>query len=237
MQRGATAWVTGAVAIATALSAVPAASGAPRANPAARLRVPLGMRSAASAFTPANADPRLLALISRLNTTGAGMRFTPATSTARVSRSITVAVRSRTSGPRSVREALVAAPSGGSAPVAYNMGVAVGWRGLAVSSDVARVDQLGLGGRDIADVGVSYSTKSFTTRVGVGADRPTTDTPRPLAQSGSYNVDLAGSYSLSRNLDVTAGYRYRAIDRDRLAPLADNRKDSQAVYLGTSFRF
>lgn len=236
MRRSAQAWMAGAVAIAAGLSFGPIASSAPRHAPV-RPRASLGMRSAAAAFTPANADPRLLALISRLNTVGPGMRFTPATSTARVSRSITVAVRSRTRDQASPREALVAAPANGNAPSGYNLGLAVGWRGLAVSSDVARIDQPGLGGRAMADVGLSYSTKSFTTRVGVGADRATGDTPRPLAQSGSYNVDLAGSYSLSRNIDVTAGYRYRAIDRDRLAPLADNRKDSQAVYLGTAFRF
>ena len=30
--------------------------------------------------------------------------------------------------------------------------------------------------------------------------------------------------------------RYR-IERDRLAPLNDDRRDSQAVYVGTAFRF
>jgi hypothetical protein len=31
--------------------------------------------------------------------------------------------------------------------------------------------------------------------------------------------------------------RYRTSERDRLAPLADNRRDSQAVYVGTAFKF
>jgi len=51
----------------------------------------------------------------------------------------------------------------------------------------------------------------------------------------SYSVDLGGAYSLTRNLDVTAGVRYRS-DRDRLTQ-ADARRDSQAVYVGTAFRF
>jgi hypothetical protein len=38
-------------------------------------------------------------------------------------------------------------------------------------------------------------------------------------------------------LDVTGGVRYR-VARDRLEPLAqDDRRDSQAVYIGTAVRF
>ena len=44
--------------------------------------------------------------------------------------------------------------------------------------------------------------------------------------------------SLRRNIDVTAGVRYKTPDRDRLAPMPDDRRvDSQAVYVGTTFRF
>jgi len=35
---------------------------------------------------------------------------------------------------------------------------------------------------------------------------------------------------------VTAGVRYSQ-ERDRLGPLTDGTQDSQAVYLGTQFRF
>ncbi len=52
----------------------------------------------------------------------------------------------------------------------------------------------------------------------------------------SYSLDMGGSYSLTRNLDVTAGVRYRS-DRERLARIDDDRRNSQAVYLGTAFRF
>jgi hypothetical protein len=47
---------------------------------------------------------------------------------------------------------------------------------------------------------------------------------------------LSPSYQIARNLDVTGGVRYK-IQRDRLEPLADQRRDSQAVYVGTAFRF
>ena len=50
-------------------------------------------------------------------------------------------------------------------------------------------------------------------------------------------VDLEGSYRLTRNLDVTAGVRYSQ-DRSRLTTLVEPAKqDSQAVYIGTQFRF
>ena len=51
-----------------------------------------------------------------------------------------------------------------------------------------------------------------------------------------YSLGVGGSYRLTRNLDVTGGVRYK-IQRDRLEPLADQRRDSQAVYVGTAFRF
>ena len=59
--------------------------------------------------------------------------------------------------------------------------------------------------------------------------------PQTLVGERGFAVDVGSSYSLARNLDVTAGVRYRS-DRERLARL-DERRDSQAVYLGTAFRF
>ncbi len=52
-------------------------------------------------------------------------------------------------------------------------------------------------------------------------------------------VDVGGSFRLSPNLDVTAGVRLsQERDRlDRLDPLTNSVKDSQAVYVGTQIRF
>jgi hypothetical protein len=57
-----------------------------------------------------------------------------------------------------------------------------------------------------------------------------------LQGQGTQSVDVGGSYSVTRNLDVTAGVRISQ-DNDRLAPLTDTPQDSQAVYVGTQFRF
>ena len=122
-------------------------------------------------------------------------------------------------------------------PTAYNLGVAVGWKRFALSGDVAKV-QGGIlpGTREAAEVGVSYSGKKFTGRVQVGAERSDSEQPRIVPLENSYSLDVGGSFKVAKNLDVTGGVRYR-IQEDRLAPLRDERRDSQAVYVGTAFRF
>ncbi|MBA3835318.1 MAG: hypothetical protein H0X53_05665 [Sphingomonas sp.] len=49
-------------------------------------------------------------------------------------------------------------------------------------------------------------------------------------------MDLGGSYALNRRLSVTGGVRYK-VEHDRLSALSDDRIDSQAVYVGTAFKF
>lgn len=235
--------LTGGGAVALALAFTPALS-APGDARLQKPRLAYAPRGDLGTFTPANGDPRLAAVLARSGLGTSGFRFTPATTSVRLNRSVTVAVRART-GPVSVgeRASLVSASQGTSGlnaltPVAYNLGVAVGWRRFAVSSEVAKVELGALGGREVVDVGVSYNARKFSTRVAVGADSATPGTPRALAVGTSgYTLDVGGSYRLSRNLDVTAGVRYRTSERDRLAPLTDNRRDSQAVYIGTAFKF
>ncbi|MET4897322.1 hypothetical protein RN629_09155 [Sphingomonadaceae bacterium jetA1] len=188
-------------------------------------------------FTPAAADPRLAAVFARSGLDAGDLRFTPAESQRGVSRAVTVAVRARSSRTNDERIASATAPTVGLAPISYNLGVAVGWKRLAVSGDVARVDMAGLpGSRESADVAVSYTANRFTGRLKASADRPIEGVTKLIDTPSSYSLDMGGSYSLTRNLDVTAGVRYRS-DRERLSRLDDDRRNSQAVYLGTAFRF
>ncbi|MFN3676839.1 MAG: hypothetical protein ACK4TC_12735 [Sphingomonas pseudosanguinis] len=188
-------------------------------------------------FTPASADPRLAAIFARGGLDAGDLRFTPAESQRGTSRPVTVAVRARTSRTNDERIAANVAPTVGLAPISYNLGVAVGWKRLAVSSDIARIDLAGMpGSRETADVAVSYTANRFTGRVKASTDRPIEGVAKLIDTPSSYSLDMGGSYALTRNLDVTAGVRYRS-DRERLARLDDDRRNSQAVYLGTAFRF
>ena len=196
-------------------------------------------RSGFGSFTPAAADPKLAAAFARGTATTNGFRFTPASTSAKANRKVTVAVRARTTAsvPSADRPAGNAALLN-LAPVAYNLGVSVGWKRFAISGDVATAD-LGLaqGRRQAADVGLSYTVKKWTTRVQLAAERPIGPEPRIVGPGESVAVDFGGSYNIARNLDVTAGLRYKSERNNRLEALQDNRRDSQAVYLGTAFRF
>lgn len=198
--------------------------------------------SAIGSFTPAAADPRLAAVFARGGLDDTSFRFTPADSRRGGSHAVTVAVRARTTRNTLTTERVgaVTMPTQtvSLAPIAYNLGVAVGWKRFALSSDVARVDMAGLpGSRESTDVSLSYTGKKFSGRVKATADRPLAGTPKLTEDAPAYALDVAGSYSLTRNLDVTAGVRYKS-ERDRLERTKDDaRLDSQAVYIGTAFRF
>lgn len=237
---GLTLGLSGSALIALAFALSPAI-GASSESRSAKPRVQLNVRNGLGSFTPASSDSRLTAVLARGGLAGSGFRFTPASTSAsiRLNRSVTVAVRAGTSLGVSggERVAMVAAPASNIAPIAYNLGVAVGWKRFALSGDVAKVDLGLMGGREVADIGVSYNTRSWATRLAVGNEHPVAGTPRALAGgTTAYSLDLGGSYRLSRNLDLTAGLRYRAPERDRLA-ISDDRRDSQAVYIGTAFKF
>ncbi len=194
---------------------------------------------AIGAFTPATADPRLAATLSRAGLAATNFRFTPSDSRAEGNRAITVAVRAGSIAGGPDRLAASAAPAAVSmAPLAYSLGAAIGWKRFALSGDMTKVD-LGAqpGSRESFDLGVSYVGNRASARVKANTERPLATAPRIIGGDlSSYSVDVGGSYSLTRNLDVTAGVRYKS-ETDRLERLRDNRRDSQAVYLGTAFRF
>ncbi|MFN3435906.1 MAG: hypothetical protein ACK4ZY_16105, partial [Sphingomonas sp.] len=114
---------------------------------------------------------------------------------------------------------------------------AVGWKRFALSGDVSRVDLGGVPGSSQAvDLGVSYTGKAFSGRVNAAAQKPLGNQPKALADMPNYSIDVGGAYSVTRNLDVIAGARYKS-ERERLPQLTDTRRDSQSVYVGTAFRF
>lgn len=192
-----------------------------------------------SSFTPANGDPRLAATFANKPLSLTDFRFTPAAAKGRPSQ-LRVAIRARVGTPSAVTTQVAPTPAVTAlAPASYNLGLAVGWKRFAVSGDVSRTKspEAALGSRESAVVGVSYSLNNkLSTRVAVGADRVTGNPNLVLRRGDNVSVDAGASYSLSRRIDLTGGVRYE-VDRDKASALKDDRRDSQAVYIGTAFKF
>jgi porin-like protein len=194
-----------------------------------------------ASFTPANADPKLAAALAGKGLALTDFKFTPAPAKGRPSQ-VRVAIRARVMSPAQTRLAEAAVPTAAVSaltPTGYNLGVAVGWRRFAVSGDVAKAKSAdtAIGGRESAVLGVSYSLNNrLSTRVAVGAERTTGNPVAALRRGDNVSLDAGASYSLSRRIALTGGVRYN-IDRDRPSAFKDDRRDSQAVYVGTAFKF
>lgn len=200
-------------------------------------------------FTPASIDPTLAKFVAE-RATGSNrlMRFTPAGVAERGSRAVTVAVRvdeetaqaiSVRSAVATAREQMAASSPVRIAPVRYNLGLSRGYQSFAQPTELSRK----LSDAAIPDLssfrpsaGVKEEPSRFGARIALEQEEKSGSAPRTHDALGDQTLDVAGSYRLTRNLDVTAGVRYSQ-DRDRLAPLADPAQDSQAVYVGTQFRF
>ena len=227
-----------AVALATAaLVLTPAFAAGPtkRHAPAVSLSFdPIG------SFTPANADPNLAAALAGRGMSLTDFKFTPAPAKGRPSQ-VRVAIRARVNAPSQAMLAQSAVPTAAVnalTPSSYNLGVGVGWRRFAVAGDISKIKDAdsAIGGRKTAVVGVSYSLKRFTGRVAVGTDQADGHPLPALRRGDNVSLDVGGSYSLSRRIALTGGVRYN-VERDRLSTLQDDRRDSQAVYVGTAFKF
>lgn len=136
------------------------------------------------------------------------------------------------------------------APARYNLGVARGYQGFAKAPSVAKADLTAstslarnkIGLPDLTDFkpaeGSAVDKPSrFQPRIALEAEKGTTGRSKGTLEAlGEQTVDLGGAYRITGNLNVTAGVRLSQ-DRDRIAPLTDSVQDSQAVYVGTQFRF
>jgi hypothetical protein len=212
------------------------------AMPAKKRPAPIALSfDPVSSFTPANADPKLAAALAGKGLALTDFKFTPAPAKGRPSQ-VRVAIRARVVAPAQTQLADAAVPTAAVNalnPTGYNLGVAVGWRRFAVSGDVAKVKSpdTAIGGRESAVVGVSYSlSNKLSTRVAVGAERSTGNPVAALRHGDNVSLDAGASFNLSRHIAVTGGVRYN-IERDRMSAFQDDRRDSQAVYVGTAFKF
>lgn len=211
--------------------------------------VSLAARGGIGSFTPASVDPRLAAQFG-LPTHGKLFRFTPAGSETRPNRSVTVAIRvdgdnARAISVRGTLPASAAAPGFAAvriAPTVYNLGAARGYQSFAAGTvtvlphDIQRLDVPDLRSFTPAGASAAVNPGRLAPRIQIDEKDRAGRAPRTLETQGAYQLDLGGSYRLSRNFNAIAGIRYSS-ERDRLRPLTDGKQDSQAVYVGTQFRF
>jgi len=221
-----------------ALAALAAASATPADAKARRRHHAPAVASqdfAFNSFTPAAADPRFSFGVGDAYNDGA-FRFTPS-SVSNNRRAITVAVRSRAISRQQAAHAM-ALPSDGLAPSAYSLGASIGWKRFALSGDVQKMDG-GLlpNGRQSADLGLIFSGKRWATELEVAGERASGQKlPVGPSVDESFSVGLGGSYAISHRLNLTGGVRYKQ-QHEQIQALTDDRRDSQSVYLGTTFKF
>ncbi|WP_294395624.1 porin [uncultured Sphingomonas sp.] len=195
------------------------------------------------AFTPGAADPRMAAAFARSglgssNFSGGAFRFTPS-GDASSRRAVTVAVRARgsTRPQQNAHAAAATTTTEGLASQAFSLGASIGWKRFALSGDIAKVEDVALPtSTESADIGLSYAGRRWSGKIDLGAERASSDHAALVGIDQSWSVGLGGSYSLTRKIDLTGGVRYK-LQRDQFLALSDNRRDSQAVYLGTTFKF
>jgi hypothetical protein len=198
-------------------------------------------------FTPSGVDSRLAAKYAA--TSGSGdsrFPFTLAGTEGNRNRTIIVAARANsrlTAGAVSVRSAISPEAGNGKglrlSTVDYRLTASKGWQSFALPSVpklAAKVPLTELGkGSFRLDETVKKPSK-FSTNIKLDQNREVAPPAKGSAAAGDYKLDVGGSFSISRKIDVTAGVRY-ASENDRMLPTPDNRKDSEAVYVGTKIRF
>ena len=199
-------------------------------------------------FTPSGGDSLLAQKFSATSNSANGrFPFTPAGSGISANRTITVAARAKsrlTAGAVSVRSAIAGAESGSGkalrlSTVDYRLTASKGWQGFASPSTpklAAQVPMSELGKSGFRLDEAAKKPSKFSTSIKLDQNREVAPPARGSAAAGDYKLDVGGSFSISRKIDVTAGVRYGS-ENDRVLPTADNRKDSEAVYVGTKIRF
>lgn len=206
---------------------------------------------AAFPFTPASVDPQLARFVAgHARSSEHLMRFTPAGVAGRGERAVTVAVRVDEEAAHAieVRSAIAAAQDQMSAesplriaPVRYNLGLQRGYQGFAQFAQPSTLSKQ-LSDAAIPDISSYRPTapqdepSRLSGRIALQHEEKPGAAPRTRDALGEQSVDLAESYRLTRNLDVTAGLRYSQ-QHDRLTTSDRGQQDSQAVYIGTQFRF
>lgn len=219
---------------ATSLALPPALASLSRAE---RIRETQLSETLLGQFTPASGDPRLIARYNRMaSNTRSSFSFTPAmTDHSQQNRAITVVIRANEDSPAA---RMLPNARGKSAiaiqPLAYDLGASVGFEKFVTPAIPRGTDLKHLPQARAPEV-ESHKPSRFAAKMRPARSDPEAAPDRWSSIANDQAVDVVSSYRLTRNLDVTAGYRYKS--EDAVEPLTDGRRDSQALYIGTAFRF
>lgn len=210
-------------------------------------------------FTPSGVDSRLAEiheqrLAEKKSKAVKGnelFRFTPAGLDKISNRTLTVAARTTDVVKAVTVRDVVAASNVGQGPIAalqktkYSLKQDKGWKGFELSAlpKISASERLGRLNRITApttnfklDDGKDDKSSKFSTSMKIAKQSDAAPSPLGNAAGEDYVLNLGGSFSISKRIDLTAGVRY---DRQSDIPLSsnDDREDSEAVYVGTKIRF
>lgn len=183
-----------------ALGAV-TASAETRAKPEVRRAHPASHPLAT--FTPSLIDAPGLALKPGATVDARQFRFTPSGKHAEA-HAVTLVVRAR---PVTVPDATHATHAA-EQPAGYDVGMAVGTRGLTLSGGMRRLD-VGIAQREAVTLGLGYNRKDWSTSLKLGEESNWARGVIDDERNKRYSVELGTAYSLGRDVRVGAGVRYR----------------------------
>ncbi len=249
-------WIMGgALASAMALCGAGVVAAQPAvSNDSSRQFSEILLNSSSGLFTPAGLDAKSAERFRQAAVASRGkFRFTPAGVGQARTRAVTVAIRaSSDETPRavSVRNVIAQSEAGlrtsGNGetltvkPTKYELGTAKGWTSFALpnesrKSNLPAIGQISAGaGYRLDEEERANKRSKFNTRVTLDSPSSGRTLQRRMGGANEYALDVGGSYSITKGVDVTAGVRYES---EQQAPLVDEQQDSQAVYLGTLIRF
>ena len=193
------------------------------------------------ALETADARAVMLRSLARPSHSGDLFSVTPGRADPRAHTGLSIAVRVDPSNARAIQTRPGDAPSAmRMSQSAYNLAVTRGTKSFSdnlVAADKQDDQPLANMTAFKLSPGAKDGPSRFAPVVEIDERQRAGRAPRTFDGDGEARVDLGGSYSLSSSVAVTAGVRYRQADRDRLVPIADGRKDDQAVYVGTRLKF
>lgn len=190
--------------------------------------------------------PGRSAASARVQSVERAFRFTPS-GNPEGRKALSIGVSTRALTPAADTSRAAAPVETAALPSAYNVDLAVGWRGFAVNGGYTRADP-GIGAaafgggaplaafagrREAVDVGLSYRGKGWKTSLQVAAEQGSPLFLSPLERR--YSVEFGGAYALNRRLSVAGGVRYQT---SPVAPgILDEPREDGSVYLGTNIAF